>query len=181
MLAFSENSVSENIIKLFFEYIMFSNTISKSGMKAFFPFGRFLFMPIDKTTVFFHWCHFLFFYDSFLSLVFLWICLFISIYALISFYITIFISGKTIELPLCYSLLNKIFCFMFLSFKLYPVSVMITANTHWVVIVYQVLGQILFMLIHLILKKVLCNKCYYCPHFTNEKMKNRSTCPRPYS
>lgn len=60
---------------------------------------------------------------------------------------------------------------MFLSFKLYPVSVMITANTHWVVIVYQVLGQTLFMVIHLILKTVLCNKCYYYPHFTNEKMK----------
>lgn len=54
MLAFSENIVSENIIKLFFEYIMFNNTISKSGMRAFFPFGRFLFMPIYKTTVFFH-------------------------------------------------------------------------------------------------------------------------------
>lgn len=50
---------------------------------------------------------------------------------------------------------------------------MITDNTHWVVIIYEVLGQIISMLTHLILKTILCNWYYYHPHFTNEETKEK--------
>lgn len=76
---------------------------------------------------------------------------------------------------MCYYLSKEIFYFMFLSFKLYHLSVMKTANTHWVVIVYQVLGQVISMLTHLILRIVFCNRYYTYPHFTNDKMKKKES------
>lgn len=110
-------------------------------------------------------------------------CLFILSYAFISLYTSIFNSGKTIELSfMCCYLLKEIFYFMNLSFKL--LSIVITTNSHWVVFMHQVLGQIISMLTHLILRTVLCNKYYYYSHFTNKKRRKNTSnfiSPRSYA
>ena len=48
----------------------------------------------------------------------------------------------------------------------------------------QVLGQIISMLTHLILRTVLCNKYYYYSHFTNKKRRKNTSnfiSPRSYA
>ena len=103
---------------------IFNNTTCKSGMRDFCPLsGTCLCLSIYSTNVFFHWYLFLSFMIPF------YFCLFISLYAFISLYTSIFSSGETIGLNcMCYHLLKEIFYLRYLSFKLYCISIMITTK-----------------------------------------------------
>ena len=141
-------------------------------MRCFLPIGVYLFMPVYTYYIFF--TSLTHFFDSFLFLCFLESVSSFIFILLFLFCISVFIFGKTIELNfMCCYLLKKIFYFNFLSFKLHHLNIMITTNTRWVGIIYQVLGQIFSILTHLILRTALCNRFYYYSHFTNEEVKKR--------